>query len=738
MKKLKNYNRRNSYFNNNGYALIVIIGSISLILLATLYFSFNMKVEARLTENYTESIRAKYIAEAGINRAIAELKYSSEGVVSNFTDTTDEAWASGFTEGDFLDSRGSYEVSIKDAASRININDRYNANLSSVLSRLPQMDAAKAEAIINYRDSLSDKKFKSIDEVLSVSAMDRATYLAIKDFITICGYHDNNCSYRSAVNINTASLEVLKALLWEISDGLEVITESEAESIAQLIINDRPFQGAYKWKDFLSTLDSAVSAGILNADETQLIRNNFDPNREKPSIFTTEFCFNSGGYYILDSSGIYSDYASNQKAKRNIRAIVKLFEMRNETTKEDFKKPWLNDSILHGDGIIGDQNDGEIVKVTYFDSCPVRSDEDYQGAYTAIANSLKSGFWDNFEEDIEFTNEEWNIISGNWHIEDGMMNSSGSMNYHPKIDLGSTASPRWNWSNHSISVYIDDRITIYDTHQETGWWMFGWPTGLPAYEDIRLAVSRLIFRYNSDSPEGNGNFKVGDCGDLSNSPNPADHTDPGVPPYSSPPADREEAYVHGWLPNMDFIDDASVDYNLQKTLKICLENGPSGLSRWYLYVDDADLGDGICYNLPAEGICRIYGYYHQPAFDNVRIIPDTGFYISAPVSAPEEVTWGAIDASVTIADTADINSETIDFQISSDGGASWQTVAVNSSMNTPDSSSIQYKATFETNDKYSSGAGAVKPYFGETAVLEDVWLTYIVDTQILYWSSCYE
>lgn len=718
--------------------MIVIIGAISLILLASLYFSFNMKVEARLTENYTESIRAKYIAEAGINRAIAELKYSSEGIVSNFVDTTDEAWSSGFAEGDLIDSRGRYEVGIKDAASCININDIYNSNLTSILSRLPQMNAVKAAAIINYRDSLSDKKFKSVDEILSIGIIDRATYLAVKDSITICGYHDENCSNRSPVNINTASLEVLKALLWGASDGTNTITEAEAEDLGQLIIDERPFRGAYKWSDFSDVLDSAVSGSIINTNEAKLLRDNFDPNREKPSIFTTEFCFNSGGYYVLRAGGIYSDYESNQRAKRKITAIVKIFGIKNETTKEDFRKPWLNDSILYGDGAMEDQDDGEIVKVTYFDSCPVRSDEDYQNIYTTIPNSLKSGFWDNFEEDVNFTNEEWNIISGSWHIEDGMMNSSGSMNYHPKIDLGSPLSSRWNWSDCSISVFVDDRVTVYETHAETGWWMFGWPTGLPAYEDIRLTVSRLVFRYNNDSPNGNGNFKVGDCGDLSNSPNPADHTNPGTPPYSSPPADKAEAYVHGWLPNMDFIDDSSVDYNLQKTLKVCLENGPSGLNRWYLYVDDYDLGDGICYNLPAEGICRMYGYYHQPAFDNVRIIPSEGIYISTPINAAEEVTWGSIDASIAIPSTAAIDSETINFQLSSDQGSSWQAAAVNSQVNISDSSSIQYKAIFQTNDKYSSSHTAPKPYFSETAVLEDVWLSYVIETQILYWSSCYE
>jgi hypothetical protein len=265
--------------------------------------------------------------------------------------------------------------------------------------------------------------------------------------------------------------------------------------------------------------------------------------------------------------------------------------------------------------------------------------------------------------------------------------------------------------------------------------MFGWPTGLPAYEDIRLTVSRLIFRYNNDSATGNGSFKAGDCGDLSNSPNPADHTNPGNPPYSSPPADKKEAYLHAWIPDINFINEDSYDYELMKTMRVSLENSLTNSTRWYLYLNGIEQATGLSGNLPEEGICRIYGYYHQPAFDNVRIIPEEGYYISTPFNVSEMVEWGAMDAAVTIPETADIDSEKINFELSIDAGNTWINVAADQGVSLPATNSVQYKAVFKTDDTYLLGSA---PYYSETAVLEDIWIIYLKETQILYWSGCYE
>nr|HPN66823.1 hypothetical protein [Candidatus Omnitrophota bacterium] len=132
----------------------------------------------------------------------------------------------------------------------------------------------------------------------------------------------------------------------------------------------------------------------------------------------------------------------------------------------------------------------------------------------------------------------------------------------------------------------------------------------------------------------------------------------------------------------------------------------------------------------AAGLVRLYGEYHLPAFDNVRVIPQDGYYVSVPKSAGAVVAWGSVAGTVTVPSTANAASEKIDLLTSVDGGNTWQAVGANGGITSPAASSIQYRANFVSND---NSLAATKPWYSETAVLEDVTVSFMPRTQVVYW-----
>ncbi|GAG90633.1 unnamed protein product, partial [marine sediment metagenome] len=111
--------------------MALILAFVFLAVLGTIGISFlyRMRLEDRAVSNYQDSLKADYLAQAGIERAIAELRNDT-----NEYDDLYEPWARGFQESL---GEGNYEVSeaenpgenekgerlgIFDEASKINLN----------------------------------------------------------------------------------------------------------------------------------------------------------------------------------------------------------------------------------------------------------------------------------------------------------------------------------------------------------------------------------------------------------------------------------------------------------------------------------------------------------------------------------------------------------------------------------------------------------------------------------------
>jgi len=63
---------------NKGLALIMVVGILAVIIAVGVTFAVNMRLEAQTAANFRDSVRAKYLAEAGVELAIAVLRNDIE------------------------------------------------------------------------------------------------------------------------------------------------------------------------------------------------------------------------------------------------------------------------------------------------------------------------------------------------------------------------------------------------------------------------------------------------------------------------------------------------------------------------------------------------------------------------------------------------------------------------------------------------------------------------------------
>ncbi|MFA5335726.1 MAG: hypothetical protein WC324_02275 [Candidatus Omnitrophota bacterium] len=715
-----------------GVALILVVGILSLMALIGTTFAVNMLLANKEAVNYARSVKAGYLAEAGIARAIAELKNGADGAANSAFDTSSEAWYSGYSDPGLLGGRGGYAVTVVDCARQINVNNTGNSKLGRIMQDLNSALGSPLTSI-ECQAIAANAPYATKEEIKIKAGISGAKYNAIKDFVTLYGYIDKNTFLpddtthedRAPVNINTASEAVLRAVL---RSGVN--SDAKSQDLAQAIIAGRPFTS---WQQFDALIDSHIG---LSPAESRNVKDGANPNRTKPAAYTTEFCFNSGGFYDVVSTGAVTNLIGTAAAAGHIRAIIRIFDIWNETTKDQFAQVWRNDNWASGAGE-GGLSDGEMVRVNFMDSCPVRSDQDWNGTavtnYDIIRNSIKAGFWDNFTENIDgnvgqqtdWTNNEWNPRDGTWNttvLGQYDTETNDNTKLWPTCDLGREASSRWMWTNHSAQVYIDDKIRPYDMRMRF-WWDAAEPID---YEYPITNPGLYAFRFQNDV--GRLVLKRTSAGDASYYPEDLQQgaaygIDPGPLPHTG--------MLHIWAsPSWN---NYSEPYILRKTLRAVCQNkaywtyysASSGRIQEGNYRFSNINGSGTS----AAGLVRLYGEYHLPAFDNVRVIPQDGYFISAPDNAGVMAAWGSITGTVTVPSTASAVSETVSFMTSVDGGATWQVPGAGGGITSQPSSSIQYRANFVSND---NSLPATKPWYSETAVLEDVTVSFMPRTQIVY------
>ena len=356
---------------NRGIALIMVVGILGLISIVAVSFAVNMQMDLKASRNYTNNVKAGYLAEAGIARAVAELKYGSEGAVGNAVDSASEGWYSGYSDSSPLGGAGSYTAAIIDCSRNIDINNTRNPNLARMLLNL---NAALGSPLADTdcQDIVSNAPYLTPEELRSKSGISEDKYNAIKDFISLYGWADPDvinpqdtaapyaAQPRTPININTASAEVLQAVFQDLSDGNNSISASEARALASHMISGRP----YAARDEVWTRLLSAEPSIINGGDAAVVMANCDPNtdlmRLNPNnswryrhisksnskdgvdktalaVNTTELSFDSGGYYEITSVGQLRDTGGSKTAERKLVAAVRVFDIWRQTTQSQFE-----------------------------------------------------------------------------------------------------------------------------------------------------------------------------------------------------------------------------------------------------------------------------------------------------------------------------------------------------------------------------------------------------------------
>jgi hypothetical protein len=282
------------------------------------------------------------------------------------------------------------------------------------------------------------RPFITKEALMEVTGITRTKYEAVSDFLTADGYIDQDTidpqdittpyktQKRSPVNVNTASKEVLIAVLngikavhscpncggdgylysynkdathyplrnpdCEYCDGTGggypnatvkgdmLITFDEATATATYIMEHRPYSN---WSNFYSSMKTLCNGSPFtttgHSSDPDLIMANANPNtdfcwaknsgwggklgyvgkyiidvdhsgtvtEDDKGLYTstTEFSFNSGGYYSISSTGTVSDAAGNRLAQKRINTVVKVFDIWRQTTQAQFNAAASSDKV---------------------------------------------------------------------------------------------------------------------------------------------------------------------------------------------------------------------------------------------------------------------------------------------------------------------------------------------------------------------------------------------------------
>ncbi|MBN1870938.1 MAG: hypothetical protein JW800_00030 [Candidatus Omnitrophica bacterium] len=380
---------------DRGIALLLAIGILMVLALIATSFALTMRLEYRAAMNYYHGVKARFAAEAALNKAISDLRDDAK---SGAFDTLYETWATGGIEETVTTSTESIhcEAVVADENRKLNINIVNGDLLDDLIyilinfgSNNPPLagtnhaagyysgvlEAGDGTAIYQRRPAGG---YQNIWHIVSISANASDSYNDItaakmhllKDFLTTNSYD----SAYNHININTADRAVMAAaLVYNVG-----LSDAKAWLVAGCIQNDRPFGS---WLSFHASMDAIAAGGYGGITQTEAdnIKDAMNPNRGGGLVFG----FNSGGYYGVTAKG-HTVIGGNQIAEQTLFAIVKIYDIIYVSDEGDFA------------GALGDDY-ADFEKVNWLDEAPIRVGGNFWSGDT-LPGSLKLGYLDDFND----------------------------------------------------------------------------------------------------------------------------------------------------------------------------------------------------------------------------------------------------------------------------------------------------------------------------------------------------
>lgn len=273
-----------------GIALLIVLWVTALVIAIALSFSFMARTEIFSTITFKEQMTNKYLAEAGMQRAIMEIFYRNKNKNTQITFDGEEPF---LVDGTFYYgemSNGYYKISIYDESGKININALTDVSGIILNNLLVNLGVEKktadsiVDSILDWKDAdnltrlsgaeddyytslqnpykAKNANFDNLEELLLVKGITSEILYGdderpgLINFITLYSSTDK-------VNINTASPEVLKAIPFMSDNDVEQIinyrkadnTKKDGTNIQAVIAGDYA-----KISQYISTGDSNVYA----------------------------------------------------------------------------------------------------------------------------------------------------------------------------------------------------------------------------------------------------------------------------------------------------------------------------------------------------------------------------------------------------------------------------------------------------------------------------------------------
>lgn len=216
--------------DNKGIALLLVLWVLTILMVIVFSFSFATRTDVISTIAFKEGVERKYIAEAGIERAILEIFYRRQHMAE------EDVWRIDGREYEDRLGDGFYKVRILDESGKININTTSDIILRNLLLNIGVSDE-EADVIV---DSIMD--WKDEDDFYRLNGAEseyynslpvpykpkNAPFDVVEELLMVRGitpeilYGSNEkkglinfitlYSKTNAININVAPKEVLSAL----------------------------------------------------------------------------------------------------------------------------------------------------------------------------------------------------------------------------------------------------------------------------------------------------------------------------------------------------------------------------------------------------------------------------------------------------------------------------------------------------------------------------------------------
>jgi len=372
-------------FSQKGQIGVLIVFFVLFVISAiSLSFLYQMRLEREAASNYKDALLATYLAQAGLERAIAELRNDT-----NHYDDLYENWARGFKENlgagyydvKLISEEGeTKDVGIIDEASKLNINfagsGTFGEGWTSYeldLKALDFIDEKRAQAILDYRygpdkapgkkgidddkdnkilsqdgidndaDGEVDEKdegidepdefypqnpfgddnpFETVEEIRLVPGIGKWLSTKLKDYITIYSYDKNiDREGNLRVNINHASpSEIAKAL------QRAGFSEDEASQIAVNIVDFRDEDN-----------NPTEYRGKYGIEETPYI-NEIMPNFTSSVIVAVSDLAKGGIKYLKDKATEEVKRKIKEKVGKDVPFVDKIIDEIASTGEEELGK----------------------------------------------------------------------------------------------------------------------------------------------------------------------------------------------------------------------------------------------------------------------------------------------------------------------------------------------------------------------------------------------------------------